>query len=223
MKSSKVGPLGPQDTYLGLSGPTISQETYFYILSEARYTALTAKNQNFCPNIHETPQYTLMYVSATIRFFLPWKGEGVFSPISVFISSWLTNDFAGCLGPASCSPNRNTPSKRSSHELDFRWFPVDQWAPGQTDLRFEFPTWNYLWQYRNFSVFLLNGNVLLAQSQTDRRTSKLNLFRKTLPFVEGTWHVFSPNIFHTVYARYFRKIVACMLVSRKRDIWTGRC
>ena len=101
---------------------------------------------------------------------------------SISIGSRSTNGFRGVGTPDSCSPHRDTLEKPVSGQIDFHWFPVDQWVSRCLDLRFEFPTSNYP-SYHRYTSQLVSLPVMFfwpGYKQTNN-----HLFRKTLLSVEG--------------------------------------
>jgi hypothetical protein len=93
--------------------------------------------------------------------------------------------FRGVWTLDSCFPRRDTSEKLVSGELDFHWFPVDQWGfevfrPRIHVLHIGLPLLPSL----RLTLGILAGNILLTRLQTDKHTHN-HLFRKTLLSVEG--------------------------------------
>jgi hypothetical protein len=80
-------------------------------------------------------------------------------------------DFRGVWAPDSCFPRRDASQELVSSELDFHWFPVDQWGFEANGPQIRVPHIELpLIALTVITVCLLAGNVLLTRLQTHQQT-----------------------------------------------------
>ena len=114
--------------------------------------------------------------SATHKLMFPearYPRKTCFRPTRFSLVPGQPMRFRGFWAAVSCSSHRTNPGKRVSGELDFHWFPVDQWVfevnePQSRIPHIELPTV----ASKVVNTCLLSGNVLLTRLQTDRQTDR---------------------------------------------------